>query len=396
MAADQTEAARQPVDRRKVVTPRPGRASWALIGLAAVVLAIEIVLVPLSADRRRLWDSGAPVLVVVSIVTGEEVMLQEYGGGPVWIAPVDDVPAAEVGARIQARLVGPDRNLMFAPDEMTLPASFRYSWVLLIGFALPGLLARRRWRGLDRVLAGEARRVRLEPVWLRRTLSPPAAVRVRDPGAGRSDAGSDIVVEVKGTPLVWWARSVQEETQGEALVYGPDSFGLMVLETEAGRAVASSSPRSGKRALAVVCSWSDRLAADIGLVEEPADPLSVGGRAHQRISVSGEGGSSAGGQVADQRYTLDLKLVLRWTLWYPLATSGAVLLRFFTSSRSDAALLSALGIGLTALAIARWWAAENLARRAPLSGWTDRAAARQAGRAALALGLRPARPEEVR
>lgn len=369
----------------EIVTKRPSLGPAILLVLAVAFVVLLVWVTPRVETARDEWAAATPVLLVVtSAGTDGTAQLTEYGGNRTWTVrqrQLEQVGATQLGSRVQSRLAGDCRCELVLEEPGAIPGYLLLVPLALGAVSVPGIISRRRWRRLRRVLGGPSRPVQLEPVWFRRTFGAPMwGARVATDRAGGTAPGpeGDPVVELAGTPVSWFP------VDGSPVeMFGPDpDNGLTVFQSAGGRAVASTAPRSGPAVERGILAWSGALARATGLVPPPATgALDVGGASHQRISVGPTADGGAYGSLTHQPHTVD-----RSKFFVVLGVNAAWIAPYLIFEPTGAWLLVWLVSVLVAFLLLRRRVAARLATRAPFASWEDRRSAGEAAIAAASLG----------
>jgi hypothetical protein len=384
----------------RIVTVRPGGSQVVLAVLLTLCLAAIAWVGGRVGGTADDWRTGSPVLVIVTRqVDGAEAEVTEYQSTRTWTVArraLDQAASDELGTRIQARVVGDCRCQLMLRQPRSVPTALTTLVVIGLAGTVPGLLARRRWRYRNQLLARPSTPVTVSPVWLRRPFRPAVwGVRVA-PGPGRPA----LYLELAGTALTWLPTGARLAAAGPAdgvavELHGPDPRnGLCILAAPAGLAVASAAPRSGTSGARLVVPWSDALSVTAGLVAPaPERPIEVGGVAHTRISVGGGPADRAGtdpAHAAALRHDPPRVAATQAVAVVAAYAVTAVVVRTVATDLVTAATWL-VAAGLVAGLLARRLVVRRMAAVAPLGTWTDRAAARAAAASAAAAGLVPSR-----
>ena len=379
--------------RGRIQTARPGGTQVIQVVLVLVGLALVTWVEGRIGANSGDWDAGAPVLVEVTRhLEGERAEVTEYQSTRSWTVDRSDLARVEsdaLGTQIQGRLVGDCACQLMLRNIPTLPWWVTPLLILGLVSAVPGLLARYRWRHRRQILSRAPRPVTVSPVWMRRSFRPAVwGVRV-----DTADGQPPHYLELAKTPLGWAPRGSllggpdSPPVGVPATMYGPDPRnGLCILGSPTGLAVASSAPirPSGR---APVVPWSNALSVAAGLADPPQErAVQVGGEGHSRIRVSETVDSAAsteglGGTALRASGMRAARLATRLVL----AGIGLVVGAIWLLRPGPFGALGWLFIGGRLAAMAGInFAVDRLSRSAPLGAWSDRSAARSAA-AALAL-----------
>lgn len=364
-----------PAQTTTLVTARPGRGSVLVLIGGLLVLALTAVVGPRLTTARQDWDGGTPGVFVVVGTAADGIRLQDVSSGTGWI--VDGRQLERIGAdtrpgeRLMGRVGGECRCRLMLEEPPGIPVAAPLLGGIIAMGALPGLFARSRWRRLGAVRSTVARVATITPVWLR-----PGLGAARLGVVARTEGYPDLYVELEGTPLSWW---LDDRT---ALVHGPDrSNGLTVLTNASGQmAVASAAGLSGERGSRRVAPWSTDLCQTVGLtVPEGETPSSMGG--DQRIRVT------PGAGVATLRF--DPSVRGRRVALVVVPFYAALLILVFVVRPSVSVLVVVYLAFYVLSRVLVGWPDTRLAGMAPLAGWPNRRAARDAAAAAGRRGFVP-------
>lgn len=362
-----------------IVTRRAGRGAPVALAISILLLVGLVWARGRTAEQRSVWNSGAPVLTIVTGETSDGVVVTEFEGLRQWTVDPRSVPSNELGTRLQSRLVGACRCELLVEEPAEIPSSW------LIGAAALALLAAAqvrqwaRWRRVGSVLDMPPREAEARAVWLRRPIGAPQwAVEIRVAGDPPEAA---TVLELAGTPA-WWL----DPSKATVIVRGPDrTGGVTVLETDHGRAVASSAPRWSVATRSRIHPWSPRLAELLRMHHRSDQAIEIGGSSHQRVSVRDGAGSHSS---ASARLVFAPQAELRrWAATISFIFALVLLLLLAGAEPSVGWLFIPPFASPVVWAAVRRWRSKVIADRQPLAGWDDRRGASEAARAAEQLGF---------